>query len=78
MVTTSAGPHGAGRAGETHSDEVEGICDNVAAADAAETTALLDGGPPDGQVRKDSWVGFEDFEGLPWWRKPSVCCVPPS
>ena len=22
--------------------------------------------------RKGSWNGFEDFEGLPWWKTPSV------
>ena len=22
--------------------------------------------------RKGSWNGFEDFEGLPWWKMPSV------
>ncbi|KAK5660333.1 hypothetical protein OQA88_12874 [Cercophora sp. LCS_1] len=36
-----------------------------------EATALL-GGETDGQPRKQSWVGYEDFQGLPWWRKPSV------
>ncbi|KAK0620364.1 major facilitator superfamily domain-containing protein [Immersiella caudata] len=42
-------------------------------SEVTETTTLLggeseNGGPP----RKDSWVGFEDFEGLPWWKTPSV------
>ncbi|KAK4454321.1 MFS general substrate transporter [Podospora aff. communis PSN243] len=38
--------------------------------EATETTTLLsaEGAAP----RKDSWVGFEDFEGLPWWKRPSV------
>jgi len=48
-------------------------------ANDTETTALLDGvsgtrvndGVP--ALTKDSWAGFEDFEGLPWWRRPSVC-----
>lgn len=50
-----------------------------ARGDVSETSALL--GPDalpanglghDSDPRKDSWVGFDDFEGLPWWEKPSV------
>lgn len=53
-----------------------------AEANATETTALLDGAPGSGlrddvsAPRKDSWAGSEDFEGLPWWRRPSVCHLP--
>ncbi len=41
--------------------------------DATESTGLLDAAPPeDLPVRKDSWDGMSDFEGQPWWRRPSV------
>lgn len=56
--------------------------DDLEVRDATETTGLLGAGaeeveeaPEDGSdslPRKDSWVGAEDFEGLPWWRRPSV------
>lgn len=26
----------------------------------------------DDSPRKNSWTGHKDFEGLPWWQKPSV------
>ncbi|GAB1318919.1 Tetracycline-efflux transporter [Madurella fahalii] len=44
------------------------------ADDATETTGLLGAGTrsnenPDGG---DRWEGSEDFEGLPWWKRPSV------
>jgi hypothetical protein len=43
--------------------------------EVSETTTLLGASGDDGgsAPRKDSWVGFEDFEGLPWWKTPSVC-----
>ncbi|KAK0641619.1 major facilitator superfamily domain-containing protein [Cercophora newfieldiana] len=39
-----------------------------------ESTTLLGGSSEDGSAapRKDSWVGYEDFEGLSWWKTPSV------
>ncbi|KAK3353034.1 major facilitator superfamily domain-containing protein [Lasiosphaeria hispida] len=47
--------------------------------DASEITTLLgadsedaNGGAHDGHPRKDSWAGYADFEGVPWWNKPSV------
>lgn len=51
-----------------------------AKGDVSETTRLLnsvnDEVHPRAEVHpvagKDTWVGAEDFEGLPWWRKPSV------
>lgn len=55
--------------------------DEERAAAPDETTGLLDAGdrelsqssgdeaPP---ARKDSWVGYEEFEGLPWFKRPSV------
>jgi hypothetical protein len=46
-----------------------------------ETTGLLgDGAYPHGSngSRKDGWIGFEDFDGLPWWRTPSVGAVNPE
>ena len=50
------------------------------AADASETTRLLNSVNDEVHPRadvypvagKDTWAGAEDFEGLPWWRKPSV------
>ena len=52
------------------------------AVPATETTRLLGGerdetewrasGAGAGGLRKDSWVGAEDFAGLPWWKTPSV------
>lgn len=52
--------------------------------EAAETTRLLGAGTSgnreqvdgaESQTNEDSniWDGHKDFEGLPWWRKPSVC-----
>lgn len=25
--------------------------------------------------RQESWIGYEDFVGLPWYRRPSVCRI---
>lgn len=52
--------------------------------DATEGTGLLSAGAqqhdgaedsPLGESiqRKDSWVGMQEFEGLPWHQRPSVC-----
>lgn len=30
------------------------------------------GSDPNGSVTELEWEGLADFEGLPWWRKPSV------
>lgn len=44
--------------------------------DAEETTALLQ--PRDDETGSSgggddlTWDGYKDFEGLPWWRRPSV------
>ncbi|KAK3390442.1 major facilitator superfamily domain-containing protein [Podospora didyma] len=50
--------------------------ENVGETRANEATSLLGAGASgDGKhdgPRKDSWVGLEDFEGFPWWKKPSV------
>ncbi|KAK1958548.1 major facilitator superfamily transporter [Colletotrichum sublineola] len=41
--------------------------------EATETTSLLSAGAPDGNSScEDTWPGYADFEGLPWWRTPSV------
>ncbi|GJC79038.1 putative membrane protein YJL163C [Colletotrichum liriopes] len=41
--------------------------------EATETTSLLSAGAPDGDSPcEDTWPGYADFEGLPWWRTPSV------
>ncbi|EFQ30687.1 major facilitator superfamily transporter [Colletotrichum graminicola] len=41
--------------------------------EATETTSLLSAGAPDGDSScKDTWPGYADFEGLPWWKTPSV------
>ncbi|KAI0382117.1 MFS general substrate transporter [Hypomontagnella monticulosa] len=46
---------------------------------ATETSPLVgtgvgsDGSEDDGaRKRQESWIGYEDFVGLPWWRIPSV------
>lgn len=53
--------------------------------DTTESTTLLSNGTEEasgagangnGNGRKSSWSGFDDFEGLPWWRTPSVCSFP--
>jgi hypothetical protein len=42
-------------------------------AAATERTGLLSNGDSQGQdARKDSWIGFEEFAGLPWYKTPSV------
>jgi hypothetical protein len=47
--------------------------------DAGETTNLLgrvadSNEIPDGTpTGDDTWTGDEDFAGLPWWKRPSVC-----
>ncbi|KAK1999092.1 major facilitator superfamily transporter [Colletotrichum falcatum] len=41
--------------------------------EATETTSLLSAGAPDGDSScEDTWPGYADFEGLPWWKTPSV------
>lgn len=43
--------------------------------DVAETTRLLDSTTNDTQISepaKNTWAGVEDFDGFPWWRKPSI------
>ncbi|KAK2042103.1 major facilitator superfamily transporter [Colletotrichum somersetense] len=41
--------------------------------EATETTSLLSAGAPDGDSScEDTWPGSADFEGLPWWKTPSV------
>lgn len=37
-----------------------------------ETTGLLGDDATANAPRKVSWVGYEDFAGLPWWKRPSV------
>jgi hypothetical protein len=52
--------------------------DEREADETSEATGLLRAGTSNGggraqeAPRKDSWVGFEDFEGQPWWNRPSV------
>ncbi|OLN88131.1 putative membrane protein [Colletotrichum chlorophyti] len=41
--------------------------------EATETTSLLSAGAQEsGSFCKDTWPGYADFEGLPWWKTPSV------
>lgn len=45
--------------------------------DAAEDTSLLGAGAaeePLPRERTDSWVGWQDFQDIPPWRRPSVSC----
>jgi hypothetical protein len=44
--------------------------------DTAEQTSLLGAGAEDNiqpRERQDSWVGWQDFQDIPPWRRPSVC-----
>lgn len=43
--------------------------------DVTETTGLLNSVTDElhPEAGRDVWVGAEDFEGFPWWRRPSVC-----
>lgn len=66
------------RGGRKPQDDIE--CDSdLAIADPTETTQLLGAGAEengDGAVvettNNGGWDGLADFEGLPWWRRPSV------
>lgn len=41
--------------------------------EATETTSLLSAGASSGEDScEDTWPGYADFEGLPWWKTPSV------
>lgn len=46
--------------------------------DTTEASRLLDAGVQAGEDQnentgnKPTWSGLEDFEGLPWWKTPSV------
>ncbi|TDZ14483.1 putative membrane protein [Colletotrichum orbiculare MAFF 240422] len=41
--------------------------------EATETTSLLSAGARESEcASEDSWPGYADFEGLPWWKTPSV------
>lgn len=46
---------------------------------ATETTGLLSANTdsPGKQpgTREAVWTGYADFEGLPWWKRPSVCLI---
>ena len=37
--------------------------------------SISDGGDGgDERDNDDKWAGSADFDGLPWWKRPSVCC----
>nr|XP_036588503.1 uncharacterized protein CTRU02_01555 [Colletotrichum truncatum]KAF6799876.1 membrane protein [Colletotrichum truncatum] len=41
--------------------------------EATETTSLLSAGAQESETScEDTWPGYADFEGLPWWKTPSV------
>ena len=74
------------RAKATDRDAVEGprVCQLEASDDVSETTRLLG---TDALNTHDSsskatndgrWEGYDDFEGLPWWQRPSVCSNVPK
>ncbi|KAL7628803.1 hypothetical protein AAE478_000318 [Parahypoxylon ruwenzoriense] len=53
---------------------------------ATETSPLVNAGAGghetdgdgNGKMRRDTWIGYEDFASLPWWRTPSVYwLIPP-
>lgn len=65
-----------------YSLDTRGDDEDLDVRDATETTGLLGAGAESGHgapevegdslPRKDSWEGSADFDGLPWWRRPSV------
>jgi hypothetical protein len=74
VVTESGAPEARHRQNATTggSDVLNGI--------ATERTSLLGSGAdaaPESQrdARKDSWVGFKEFDDLPWYKTPSVSDV---
>ena len=81
MVATVRSPSG-GTGTVDHVDPVAGEDDGAGQwrdarePDTSETTALLGpdaaGDHHGSGPRKHSWVGYADFEGLPWWKRPSV------
>lgn len=59
--------------------------DDERAVAADETTSLLSAGSrasydplSDAAPRKDSWVGYDEFDGLPWHKRPNVRHSPTS
>lgn len=65
-----------------YSLDTRGDDEDLDVRDATETTGLLGAGAESGHgapevegdslPRKDSWEGSADFDGLPWWRRPSI------
>lgn len=55
----------------TERDIIVGGPDNPTDGETTETTPFLEARGRSG-TRQDSWAGLDDFEGLPWWQKPSV------
>lgn len=49
----------------------------ASADDATETAGLLgaDTRGDEHHNERERWEASEDFEGLPWWKRPSVCCM---
>jgi hypothetical protein len=39
-------------------------------------TALIEGGPRSADAAEHRWDGLDDFDDLPWWRRPSVGLAP--
>ncbi|KAK2606095.1 hypothetical protein QQS21_003490 [Conoideocrella luteorostrata] len=66
------------RPGSTPQTEARAEPDLILRADATESTRLLGPGPDEHanettlNSTSQSWNGLADFEGLPWWRQPSV------
>ena len=78
MATASRKPSGGSPPGngvdQAGGSNRTGDWGSTLAPEASESTTLLGSSSDDSSaLRKDSWVGFEDFEGLPWWKTPSVC-----
>ncbi len=64
-------PSGGATAGDSRTDaEASGDV-------ATEATGLLSTGAhsPGNHTGtpEEGWAGYADFEGLPWWKRPSVC-----
>lgn len=69
----SARTNGGGDLGATSGVAANGGYDkHVASAHSEEAPLLGEGSGPNGR-RESTWAGELDFEGQPWWNRPSVC-----
>ena len=64
-VPKIVGPDGHGRDSEIEANETTRLLQGRDEGDGA-------GADAGGAGEADVWDGYKDFEGLPWWRRPSV------